>query len=56
MRHSFALAMAKLRMLFNYPRCDVPSVEQLKELMAREHGCGASNVGRTASAFGKELI
>jgi predicted acylesterase/phospholipase RssA len=34
MRHSFALAMAKLHLLVDYPLCDVPSIDELDRLMA----------------------
>jgi hypothetical protein len=33
MRHSFALAMAKLHILFDFPLCDLPSIEELQRLM-----------------------
>lgn len=33
MRHSFALSMAKLHILFDYPLCKVPSIDELKRLM-----------------------
>lgn len=32
-RHAFALAMAKLHILLNYPLCDVPSIEAITKLM-----------------------
>jgi hypothetical protein len=33
MRHAYALAMAKLHILFNYPLCDLPSVDELQRMM-----------------------
>jgi len=34
MRHSFALAMAKLHILFDFPLCDLPSIDELQRLMS----------------------
>jgi predicted acylesterase/phospholipase RssA len=33
MRHAFALAMAKLHTLLDYPLCDIPSIAELEKLM-----------------------
>ena len=33
MRHAYALAMAKLHILFNFPLCDLPSIDELQGMM-----------------------
>jgi predicted acylesterase/phospholipase RssA len=36
-RHSYALAMTKLHILFDYPLCDIPSVGEICELMDQSY-------------------
>jgi len=46
MRQAFALAMSKLHILRDYPLCDVPSIEELKELMRTAEETGGTKPER----------